>query len=345
MNLSTRDISSYRTEIMGLCCLYIIISHNFFNWPDIFSPLRRLADCGNIAVDIFLMLSGIGLYFSYHRNRSLAGYYKKRFIRILVPYIFTAVPFYLWFSAVSNGVFWKDVLNISLFENGLRVTWYPVVALLCYLIFPFIFYFQNRPIIIFKKKLDSGCLTLLFCLLWFFGLCAMKRLCPDFYQNSEIVWTRVPIFVIGCRIGVAVAEDRPISWEFVPASLFIIYVYLYIFRSQVSLPDLWIRMSYIPMSFAFLLLFLYLAKLTAKNWLGSFLRFFGTRSFEIYLVHVMLIRVWKHCFGAHVFDRYEILPFVIIIAVSVLVSTILFPIVGYISGFLLRIGTKNTKNC
>ena len=344
MNLSTRDISTYRPELMGLCCLYIIISHNFFNWPDVFSPLQRFADCGNIAVDLFLMLSGIGLYFSFRRNGSLADYYKKRIIRILVPYIFTAVPFYLWFSAVSNGVFWKDFLNISLFEHGLRVTWYPVVASLCYLIFPFIYYFQNRRIIIHNKRLDSDCLTLSFCLLWLFGLCAMKKLCPDFYQNSEIMWTRVPIFVIGCRIGAAVAEDRPISREFVPASLFIIYIYLYIFRKQVSLPDIWIRMSYIPLSFAFLVFFLYLAKLTAKTWIGSVLRFLGTRSFEIYLVHVMLIRVWKQCFGALVFDRYEILPFMLIIAVSVLVSAMLYPIVRYISGLLLKIGARNTVN-
>ena len=336
MKLSTREISTYRTEIMGLCCMYVIISHNFFNWPDVFSPLRRFADCGNIAVDIFLMLSGIGLYFSFRRGSSLAGYYKKRIIRLLVPYIFTAVPFYLWYSAAGNGVFWKDVLNISLFEHGMRITWYPVAAFLCYLIFPFIYWFQNRPIIIHNKRLDSDCLTLSFCLLWLLGLCTMKKLCPDFYQNSEIMWTRIPIFVIGCRVGAAVEEDKTISRGAVPAALFLIIVYLYIFRREVSLPDLWIRMSYIPLSFAFLTVFLYMAKRTTHTMIGSVLRFFGKRSFEIYLVHVLLIRVWKQCFGSQLFDRYEIFPFVLIIAASLLVSAILFPVVGFISGLLLK---------
>ena len=297
MKLSTRELSTYRTEIMGLCCLYVVFSHNYFKWPDSFSFLRRFANCGNIAVEIFLLLSGVGLFFSFRRDSSLGNYYSKRIVRILVPYILTAVPFYLWYSAIGQDLFWKGFLNISLFERGSKFTWYPVAALLCYLIFPLIYWLQNRPIIVHNKRIDNDCLTLLLCLLWFFALYAMEKLCPDFFKNSEIVWTRIPIFVIGCRLGAVVADNKSFSWESVPASVFIIAVYLYVLRRQVSLSAFWIRMSYIPMSFAFLIVFLFLAKLTAKTWIGSVLRFLGTRSFEIYLVHVMLIRVWKQYFG------------------------------------------------
>ncbi len=53
MKLATNDLSTYRSEIMGLACLYVIFTHNFFNWPDRLISLRRFANCGNIAVEFF----------------------------------------------------------------------------------------------------------------------------------------------------------------------------------------------------------------------------------------------------------------------------------------------------
>lgn len=340
MKLATNDLSTYRSEIMGLACLYVIFTHNFFNWPDRLISLRRFANCGNIAVEIFLILSGIGMFYSFQRNSALGDYYKRRIVRILVPYLLIAVPFYLWRNAVGEGVFWKDILNISLFEMGSKYTWYPVLALLCYLIFPAVYHLQNHPISVLNRKADNDILTLLCCVLWFILLFAFDKLAPESFMHSEIVWTRLPIFIIGCRLGSIVYDNKELPKGSVAASVFLIAVYLYQFRSQITLSAFWIRMSYVPMSFAFLIVFTAVAKIAAGTAAGTVLRFLGNRSFEIYLVHIMLIYLWRYYVRPEVFDRFEIISFALIIAVSVGVCSILHILVSAISSLLLKHRSK-----
>lgn len=57
-------ISEYRTELMGLSAIMILICHAAGN--DLAMPhyLRLLIAQGQIGVDIFLFLSGMGLYYS-----------------------------------------------------------------------------------------------------------------------------------------------------------------------------------------------------------------------------------------------------------------------------------------
>src|SRR3712207_9227987 len=59
------NISKYRGELMGAAMLFIILFHVSLPRYDMFFGLRRM---GNIGVDIFLFLSGIGLWFSWTKN-------------------------------------------------------------------------------------------------------------------------------------------------------------------------------------------------------------------------------------------------------------------------------------
>ena len=58
--MSWKSLSKFRTEIMGFTCLWIMLHHNIFDWPKAFYPLQKLANYGNLGVDIFLLLSGVG---------------------------------------------------------------------------------------------------------------------------------------------------------------------------------------------------------------------------------------------------------------------------------------------
>ena len=57
-NIELADISRYRGELMGAAMLFIILFHVQLPRSDMFFGLRRM---GNIGVDLFLFLSGIGL--------------------------------------------------------------------------------------------------------------------------------------------------------------------------------------------------------------------------------------------------------------------------------------------
>ena len=66
------NISRYRGELMGAAMIFVILfSRLDFPRDDTFFGLRRI---GNIGVDIFLFLSGMGLWFSWTKRPSLSHF-------------------------------------------------------------------------------------------------------------------------------------------------------------------------------------------------------------------------------------------------------------------------------
>ena len=66
-------ISKYRTEIMGFAAILIILCHA--NVAGVVTPclVRRLLGLGNVGVDIFLFVSGIGMYYSLSKVNTWGG--------------------------------------------------------------------------------------------------------------------------------------------------------------------------------------------------------------------------------------------------------------------------------
>ena len=59
-------LSTYRTELFGLSIIWIMMYHSYL--CEISPPvLFRWIALGSTGVEIFLFLSGIGLYYSYHK--------------------------------------------------------------------------------------------------------------------------------------------------------------------------------------------------------------------------------------------------------------------------------------
>ena len=72
------NISRYRGELMGAAMIFVILFHVGLPRDDTFFGLRRI---GNIGVDIFLFLSGMGLWFSWTKRPSLSHFFSRRFLR------------------------------------------------------------------------------------------------------------------------------------------------------------------------------------------------------------------------------------------------------------------------
>ena len=79
-----QKISRHRTALMGFAIIGILLFHSRIAVPYI----DNLFVIGYGGVDIFLFLSGFGLFFSFSENQNLASFYKKRFLRIFPAYIF-----------------------------------------------------------------------------------------------------------------------------------------------------------------------------------------------------------------------------------------------------------------
>ena len=57
-------LSKYRTTLMGIAAIFIILCHIPQYGVEVHHTLRSILIYGNIGVDIFLFLSGLGCYYS-----------------------------------------------------------------------------------------------------------------------------------------------------------------------------------------------------------------------------------------------------------------------------------------
>ena len=86
------DISCYRGELMGLSAIFILICHSIA-YVDMPKVLFYALSFGNVGVDLFLFLSGMGLWYSLRKRQvTLKRWYFVRYKRILVPYLFIIIP-------------------------------------------------------------------------------------------------------------------------------------------------------------------------------------------------------------------------------------------------------------
>ena len=326
--MSWKSVSKFRSELMGLACLWVMLHHNAFSWPESLDLLRRFSLYGNLGVDIFLLLSGVGLYYAWSKKPALGDFYARRFVRLLVPYVLFAVPYWVWRDLyLHQGSFWLDVTQLSLPLKGVITTWYiPAIAVL-YLLYPLIAKFLFSGDRWTRATILVG-IVMLGCLTFYY------RDNP-IYDNCEIALTRSAVFIIGCALGKSVKDDEPMASHY-PALSCLWIILNEILRRHVSLGDAWIRFSYIPLSISVVIAATWLLmRLEKFGGLRKLLRFFGDRSLELYLTHVLIRNVFYNYIPAKQWDEWGALTYGAILLISLVVSTLLHPVINKLCGALL----------
>lgn len=92
-------VSKYRSQLFGFAILWIMCMHSREFTPlldDAILSQYILYDgiilVGGVGVDIFLFLSGVGLYYAQEKGPTLGQFYARRFQRLLIPYLSSAPP-------------------------------------------------------------------------------------------------------------------------------------------------------------------------------------------------------------------------------------------------------------
>lgn len=289
------SLSVYRSELMGIAIIIIMLFHSrdvdLIKNDKIIgnSILYRLILDGNSGVDIFLFLSGMGLFFAWHKRKSLFAYYKKRILRILPTY-FIISGIYWYFRMIKVETFhtqaeWvqKWFCNVSCYtwiEDNDRTYWYIPFLIILYLVSPIV-------ITLFSQGRLIRYTTLIIILLGsFYALDALMG--TEYYDIYEIAIGRIPSFVFGCFIGSWVKEKRPMNkkWGFIIlAGLLVRIISKEIIAADESLvmvqriDDFWVGMA-ICMCGCFLI-----SSLESEK-VNSVLRWFGSKSLELYLLHI-----------------------------------------------------------
>jgi len=132
---TTKDISTYRSELMGWSIVWIMALH--FTFTQI-KPLGFLAQYGFAGVDIFMLVSGFGLYFSLDKNSHIFTFYRKRFLRIFPTYYILGIfaSIILYHDSILTYLF--RYTTIGFWTGGVYGDWYIPSIVLLYILMPFI---------------------------------------------------------------------------------------------------------------------------------------------------------------------------------------------------------------
>lgn len=295
-DIEIANISRFRGELMGMAMLFVILFHVSLPQSDAFFGLRRI---GNIGVDIFLFLSGIGLWFSWTKTdcglkKKTCAFYLKRIVRIYPAWILMATLFYLpdylsvrHYSKSVVDLLGDILVNWDFWLHDELTFWYIPATMMLYLFAPpYMELIKRHPIYRWMPVL-----MIMWCIL-------VQWVTPihNTVGHLEIFWSRVPIFFIGINLGDSVKNRQTLDgtslWMII--AMFAMALACSIFMEQNihgRFPLFIERMLYIPLTVTSILLLNRLFRRTPQ-WFNATFRVIGTLSLEAYLIHYHFVLVY-----------------------------------------------------
>ena len=300
-NNAFKLILHYRNAIMGIATIWIFVFHVWipvFNEPagsislvfhNIEEYIRTVGYCG---VDIFLLLSGMGLTYSI-KNGTLLSFYSRRIKRVFLPYLATAFVCLL----VRRWTLWEFFTNftgVTFYTKYIHIfCWFFPAIFTLYIAFPLYYKFFSKA----KSKLIFTGFSIA---VWFFlSIILQDYMRADLYEFTN----RIPVFLIGIYFGEVSQSKKVIAFTkkhylclivaFI-SGLFLAYMYnfkdfeLVIPGGKAVLPNILLAVS---ISF----LTAKLMEITGRRApqfgakINEVLSFWGKMSLEMYCVYVSFL--------------------------------------------------------
>lgn len=193
--------SRYRSELMGVAIIGVLIGH-WFGFQHI--PIVGLVKIPMKVTHLvftqgFLFLSGYGLYYSFCKNANVKEFYKRRIIRLLLPFMLIASPFLIFFGVNSKEGIWDIVAKITTiafwYKGNYCGMWYVAISMLLYFIYPLmhkIMFYKNKNV-----DIRSFFVILLLCAL----AEVIRVIFPDYYALVSIGVSKLYMFPIGMYVA------------------------------------------------------------------------------------------------------------------------------------------------
>lgn len=279
--------SKYRSTIYGLSILWIAFFHSTVVIDNgLFSFLKIIKQYGDCGVDIFLFLSGISLYFAYKKHSTISEFYVRRLQRIVIPTLIVSIPWFIVVNYLKKEdllFYFLNVTGLNLFIDGRRTIWFVTMIFICYLLYPLIYRFYI--------KLKWSPKALLIMLLCSFSINAVLRFgTPVFWDRTEILFCRFPVFIIGTYIGKYVYEKKELPLaEYQTAILSVILIIIAVLLKPVVSVYISERYLYIGLAFGFSVL---MSMCGRNRIISNAAGFFAPVTLELYLVHEKIVRLF-----------------------------------------------------
>lgn len=256
MTFDFYDFSKYRTQLMGISMLLIMLFH------------VEALPLGYVGVEFFLLISGIGLYFSLSKNNDLKTFYKKRLFRILPTYLIIAIPYFYYIrrTEFSLGEYFLNLTGLGIINHELSY-WFIIQILLCYLIAPFYF-----KILKYKYSIIIPFVVLVV----FFTI-------GYYYRPIEIMLNRFAIFLLGMHFAALVYYKKQIKSPLIVPICILAPILIFVVENLHILVGLK-RVIFFFLTIPTLMFFIMLIK-RCPSFIDKALVFVGGITLEIYMLH------------------------------------------------------------
>ena len=216
-------ISRYRAQIYGVLALWIVALHlwlyhglDFYLGIPILYPIAWLIACGAMAVDAFVILSGISLCWAYEKEQTTGEFMARRFMRVLPSALIIYGIYWVVTVGIRDGdwgrVIWQCMFLNPLVHDRDTGNWFITGILVMYLCYPaFHRLFCESP----RKNRNILC-----AMVGWYVLCAFLSVyAPEWFELTEIILTRFPAFMLGTYLGPIVREGRSVSFWLIPVAV------------------------------------------------------------------------------------------------------------------------------
>lgn len=338
ISMNVGAFSKYRTELMGFSAIAILICHTTGNGIVMPQLLSYLLAQGQIGVDIFLFLSGMGLWYSlskfYETNtvidceiksqipldkyiwlktlgccRKLNVWYAKRYIRILVPYVIIQGSMTAVKCIFDGESFWHWASVVSTIEFWIshRAAWFIALLLPLYLITPWLFELL--------KKNGVKTLVLITVVCYLISLYPNNAESWTFFKNLQFAIIRVPAFVVGMYMAPKIKKNNSISWLTISLMLLGAIVMLMLTKKPVN--------SYFFLITPLMLLICRSFTICENSLYNKVCKFYGGISLESYLLNtnIPFVVLFFMCF-LNIPDYNNLLMYSFVVIIGTLLSVL-----------------------
>ena len=308
---------------MGISTLLILICHAPAHINDLPPQLRFIMTNCAYGVDIFLFLSGMGLCYSLSNidmKTDLWQWYKKRYIRLLMPCLIVQLLF----------IYKQDILHHLMFFTGISFFaagdgfWFIDMLIPLYLMAPVLYLVSEKRYGLYI----IGLLTILcFC------FCMIKIENSLITHTKEII-TRVPSFLGGIMMSKSIKTSKTVNIFLLVFVVSIVLPLMAHFTKTYLSQDIMAAPFYMPL---LLISFCILLSISNIIWGGVIWRFLGKISLESYLLNVSITFILDRMLNSYC-------PSYIIYLISIFTGVIIAYLIHILTTLFIKIA-DNIKVC
>ncbi len=275
-----KDISLQRSAIMGISIIAVILFHQDFVSS---FPLSIFHYFGNWGVDVFLLLSGMGLVNSLRKN-PIRIYYRRRLLRLFPSCLICGIFKCLSFLVIGTFYIFPNNTNIINMLSPFSLDlWYIRAILVYYILSPWLH----------KYLQEKTAITMAFVIMLFL----INELFFRVHESNSPTWIleRLLVFTIGMLLTV---KQNIIS----PKSVFIALGFLTIactlaaihkgdiFGNTIPWAIMMFALAFGTMAIIYIIIMIFkhipLVILLPFRWIGAM-------SLELYLIHEFVFKIVK----------------------------------------------------